>query len=82
MTESFNHKSNTNDVDQTAHLFNRFIVVACAYLLRAFRNIILYLNHFLEHMINYVKDFFNSILNANEHESPFCFAYAVATMYI
>ena len=27
MTESFNHKSNTNDVDQTAHLFNRFIVV-------------------------------------------------------
>ena len=27
-------------------------------------------------------DFFNSILNANEHASPFCFAYAVATMYI
>ena len=29
VTESFIHKSNTNDVDQTAHLFNRFIVVVC-----------------------------------------------------
>ena len=37
-----------------------------------------------EHMIKHINldFFFNSILNANEHASPFCFAYAVATMYI
>ena len=29
MTESLNHKSNNNDVDQTAHLFYRFIVAVC-----------------------------------------------------
>ena len=29
VTEPLNHKSNTNDVGQTAHLFYRFIVVVC-----------------------------------------------------
>ena len=56
MTESLNHKSNTNDVDQTAQLFCRFIFVVCIDI----KSISQY-HHFMgEHMIKHVYlDFFS-----------------------
>ena len=82
MTESLNHKCNTNDVDQTAQLFYRFIVVVCKAISQYH---FVFLNHFMgDNKIKHVNldIFFNSILNATWHASPFCFAYAVPTLYI
>ena len=56
VTESLNRKSNTNDVDQTAQLFCRFIFVVCTDI----KSISQY-HHFMgEHTIKHVNlDFFS-----------------------